>query len=414
MDAHTIRLSMLAGISVILASCATENFLSDVPSARVARPSCPEGSLLLDQMQVQPGSYDRFLRVLDGKTPLYEHTFLSSSTDYGLYYLVPDTRSDGTVKGCIIYPTDEDKSFEQRKETGTLGMPVDLDSRLLNEGIPECRRYLYAWRFRDLENQGLSVDSNLTTFARYMEEKSAPAQTRAGSNQVSSADVTLYYQVSSFGYVPPQGAPTVSTVSIETIINAFKSSYQWHRVDGCEVILDVIRYNGFRCLNMKLSCNGRTFPLRESFLNDLKQQINKTSTFIKQYYYVDIVFQYHYILQYKNIGGFGGGSSGNGYAGTKDTSQGIDLGGFDPSDPNIGSPCRNTKKGKANPLIGMGLMPPNDANIRGARFGYTRTERDGSPKFHQGIDLVAIPGTPSMPCSMESSPARMSPPNQIE
>lgn len=39
MDAYTIRINMLAGISVMLASCATENFLSDVSSARLAQPT---------------------------------------------------------------------------------------------------------------------------------------------------------------------------------------------------------------------------------------------------------------------------------------------------------------------------------------------------------------------------------------
>ena len=57
-------------------------------------------------------------------------------------------------------------------------------------------------------------------------------------------------------------------------------------------------------------------------------------------------------------------------------------------------PCRDDANNRANPVGYMRLAPANPANIRGATFGNTRTNRDGTVRAHNGIDLFGTVGTP--------------------
>jgi murein DD-endopeptidase MepM/ murein hydrolase activator NlpD len=57
-------------------------------------------------------------------------------------------------------------------------------------------------------------------------------------------------------------------------------------------------------------------------------------------------------------------------------------------------PCADEENNKVNPLTDMALAPPSPGNIRGATFGETRKNRDGSPRMHNGIDLAGPVGTP--------------------
>lgn len=130
--------------------------------------------------------------------------------------------------------------------------------------------------------------------------------------------------------------------------------------------------------------------------NDLIEQMRKIAAYIKTNYYVDIIFQYDYEFKYAFATSTGAFTSGvrTSCSGTKDTSGGVNIGGYDMEFPDRSIPCRNLSTGKANPLITMGLMAPNDYNFRGARFGYTRVDENGDKKFHSGIDLVAGLNTP--------------------
>ena len=56
-----------AGISVLLASCGTESFLSYDKQAVVNSTNRAEAILLQNRMRMQKGSMERFQRVLDGK-----------------------------------------------------------------------------------------------------------------------------------------------------------------------------------------------------------------------------------------------------------------------------------------------------------------------------------------------------------
>jgi hypothetical protein len=52
-------------------------------------------------MEVQNGSYQRFLGKLGTHTPLYDYTGIGGSEDFGLYYAVPYSDENDSVNGCI-------------------------------------------------------------------------------------------------------------------------------------------------------------------------------------------------------------------------------------------------------------------------------------------------------------------------
>lgn len=397
MKESIIKKCMYAWLSVFLFACSSESLLTtNSTSINDAEKISPEGSMLMMLMQKQTGSYERFLRVLGSREPLYEHVTVASSEDYGLYYVIPYSDKDGTVEGCVIYPVDEKKEMDERTAQGELGVPVNMDSSVLNEEIPECRRYLYSWRFGDLQNQGLRVDSTLYSFARQLEkQQKSNLQTRATGNLVSEAYINLYYQVSSYGYVPPSGGAVVTTVSKETIMSAIDYNYRIYRLGGGSVELKNIYSTGRNCIKMKLGY-VKLNPTETVARNDLIEQMRKIAGYIKTNHYVDIIFQYDYEFKYAFATSTGAFTSGvrTSCSGTKDTSGGVNIGGYDMEFPDRSIPCRNLSTGKANPLITMGLMAPNDYNFRGARFGYTRVDKNGDKKFHSGIDLVAGLNTP--------------------
>ena len=375
-----------------LSSCVSESFLSERVSIKPPQTDRPEAVMLWKQMQEQPGSAERLGRALHKNTPLYEHTITASSPDFGVYYLIPYTDDKNEVKGCLIYPVDEDKPLEERDITGTLGMPVKMDAEFLQTEIPADRRYLYAWVFRDLRDQGLQVDAVLLQVALDLEKNdndTDKTRTTNSSNLVERATINFIYQVSSYGSLTPTGYPTVTSVSKETIMTVIKDTYTWHSINGVNVIFEQIIDSGFHACTLKISFR-RPVPY-DDIVRDLRIQLNNIGVFFKSQYSVDIMFQCQYFMDYANTGGSGSGST---VGGSKSPDTGVDYGGYDPYSPTTSKPCRNDVKGKANPLIYMCLMPPKDSNIKGARFGYTRVNEYGEKKFHQGIDLAAEPGTP--------------------
>ena len=395
MKRHPALCNMLLWIlsALALASCASESLLSGARPQETLQTERPEAIMLWRQMQEQPGSKERLERISHGKRLLYEHAITASSEDFGMYYLIPYCNGNEEVEGCIIYPVDEQKPLETRSIQGTLGMPVDMDEEFLRTEIPESRRYLYAWMFHDLHNQGLTVDAELLQLALDLEkDNEMPDGTRAmsPSTLVDNGSIYINYQMSSYGYVAPGGYPVAISISNETIMNAFKDTYRHNSVGLTSIHLEQITHTGFRYLTLRISCQ-RPLTYAEVERN-IKEQIQETGNYIKRCYFIDIIFQYTYTL-YPAYGG-GGGGSGHGTGGTKPIEDGFNSGGYDPLHPELGRPCRNDDKGKANPLVIMALMPPNLYNIGGARFGYTRVNEYGEKKFHQGIDLMADINTP--------------------
>ena len=387
MDIQRVGFLIWAEISVLLASCGTESFLSYDKQAVVNSTNRAEAILLQNRMRMQKGSMERFQRVLNGKKPLYDYVKVSTSQDYGLHFWIPYSGEDGVVEGSIVYPLDEEKPLEERSLDGELGMPVVLDADVLNNGIPENRRYLYSWMFRELKDLGLQVKSGLTDVAVCLESRDMGAEATRSQNTslVIGGYVTIYYQLSSCGYVDPRGYPVVSTVSKETIRSVFEMEYRGHVYRGIPVVLEEINHTLAYSLVIQLYFNGRTMYLRDAEI-DVKQQLFNIANTIKRCFYVDAMFQYSCNFSMGN----GAVSGGGGVTGTKDSH---DMGGKDP-DNYQSMPCYNFTKGKANPLVGMGIMPPNSYNKKGARFGVTRVDKQGNPKHHSGIDLAAFPETP--------------------
>ena len=386
MDIQRVGFLIWAGISVLLASCGTESFLSYDKQAVVNSTNRAEAILLQNRMRMQKGSMERFQRVLNGKKPLYDYVKVSTSQDYGLHFWIPYSGEDGVVEGSIVYPLDEEKPLEERSLDGELGMPVVLDADVLNNGIPENRRYLYSWMFRELKDLGLQVKSGLTDVAVCLESRDMGAEATRSQNTslVIGGYVTIYYQLSSCGYVDPRGYPVVSTVSKETIRSVFEMEYRGHVYRGIPVALEEINHTLAYSLVIQLYFNGRTMYLRDAEI-DVKQQLFNIANTIKRCFYVDAMFQYSCNFSTGN----GAVSGGGGVTGTKDSH---DMGGKDP-DNYQSMPCYNFTKGKANPLVEMGIMPPNSYNKKGARFGVTRVDKQGNPKHHSGIDLAAFPET---------------------
>ena len=293
-------------------------------------------------------------------------------------------------------PCGEDKPLEERDITGTLGMPVKMDAEFLRTTFSNIHQALYSWIFRDLYDQGLQVDLELLQLASmYETDSDITDETRATSSTQYANQITLHidYQVSSFGYVDPKGYTIITSVSDETIMNTIKEYYTNHFINGVAIWLDQIYDSGFRAFTLNLSC--RTLLSTELIKKDVERQLYDIAYHIKRNYFADIVFYFHLTMSSSIFEGGGGGTrSDSGITGTKIPEDGFNSGGYNPLNPESGRPCRNEEKGKANPLVVMDLMPPNRNNIGGARFGYTRVNKYGEKKFHQGIDLMAEPNTP--------------------
>jgi hypothetical protein len=57
------------------------------------------------------------------------------------------------------------------------------------------------------------------------------------------------------------------------------------------------------------------------------------------------------------------------------------------------SSTNNTKPCAGDPVKNPTLAPSRPGNYKGGTFGYTRISETGDPKFHDGIDITAVPGT---------------------
>jgi len=168
MKKHYLFLDSCVLLSCLLAACSTEEYLTADTSVRYETANLT-GLYLLQQMNEQENAYKRLQETAVGKTILYDYATTSFTTDYGTYYALPYRDGAGaSINGCIIYPVDEELSLPQRKFSGCLGKPLDMDARLLNEEIPVERRFLYSTHFEQWEKQGLSVEKNMTEMAHLL------------------------------------------------------------------------------------------------------------------------------------------------------------------------------------------------------------------------------------------------------
>jgi len=62
--------------------------------------------------------------------------------------------------------------------------------------------------------------------------------------------------------------------------------------------------------------------------------------------------------------------------------------------PGWNFPCNDLAKHKANPLVKMEIAPSGGWNFLGGTWGNTRKDKKGNTRFHHGIDLAGLVGTP--------------------
>lgn len=200
----------------------------------------------MHQIQTQKGEKEQFVRALNGYTPLFNNVTVSSSGDYGLYYSVPYTNSANEVEGCIIYPVDTNLPMEQRRISGTLGTLVNMDREFLNEKVDLSTRYLYSAAFLNWQNNGLSVNSRLTTHAKLLNEGPIFANTQGQISRASNdpyiygkrAFVEVRFSLSSTGYVISPQEYGIMTLSDSTVNKCFDkylyycSDLMFHDVDS--------------------------------------------------------------------------------------------------------------------------------------------------------------------------------------
>ena len=248
--------------------------------------------------------------------------------------------------------------------------------------------------FRELEDIGLNVISDLSNEAIRLErEKKENINTRSSSNpKVVGGNITLHYQISSSGFVDPNGQPVIVTLSKNTLKKIIEDEYRYPGWGGIRINVD--RIDTSLPYTMILYLDFYNTIYKRDAEEDIKMRLLNIGNTVRRYYSLDIMFQYSYTF-YESMYGGGNGSSwgGSGIAGTKDPDVGIDTGGYDEHSMTY-IPCYNLSTGKSNPLCAMGIMPPNLSNKKGARFGLTRKDEYGKQRMHRGIDLIAPPGTP--------------------
>lgn len=94
---------------VILCTMCTESMSNigdeiDLISSRLQNPIAIQ---LLQQMQRQPLIYEQMKEQSVENVISFEHTVISSSSQYGMFYAVPYTQQE-TIEGCFIIPIQEE------------------------------------------------------------------------------------------------------------------------------------------------------------------------------------------------------------------------------------------------------------------------------------------------------------------
>lgn len=377
---------VLCCLAFLMTSCATE-YLGTNKFAEVSDTAHVENlasRFLFQQMRKQPGNYEKLIKMLKGKIPLYEQAELMQSSEFGPYYEVPYTNLSGTVEGKLIYPFDEHKPFEERKFMGLLDTPFLLDSQLLNKRLPENSRYLYSSFFRKLkEKYGDKLSPSLTEFADKMDEQLKKKTRSSAVAGVHEANIAVNFMTTTSVDIWG-GSVIVTTQSIRTIMTQMQMAIR----DVINQEPSKIRYDGylkgeegFHRISFRLSFDPPKSEEDVRYLIDrILLQTNQNIEFnVSPLAFVYFWYSAEFSLCDIRTGVSFGTSTG--------------YGGTNPASPRK-TPCADTYSGKANPLMEMSLMPPNSYNLDGATFGRTRRYTDGSPKFHQGVDLYAEVGTP--------------------
>lgn len=196
-----IAVLFLAGFALLGQSCVEEN--------HPPRPAVPtnitnrQASILQELLLRNSAVYDELSDMLDSRSPLYEQVRFSVHSDFGLCYIVPYLSiSAKQVEGAVYIPVngsiaeDGTVTFD-----GTLGNPVDMNARKINNDVKFTKRYLYSMPFKTLQQQGLKVDPELLIYAELLDNKTLPIPPEELSScepdtkaSVSMLEITIEYE----------------------------------------------------------------------------------------------------------------------------------------------------------------------------------------------------------------------------
>lgn len=186
-------------------------------------------------MERQEDSYERFKERLGTRNPLFEYADMGTSSDFGLFYIIPYQDDTDSINGCIIYPVDEEiREMERRSFLGKLGNPIDLDFDYLENEIPVTRRFLYSSYFLRWKQIGLNSSTRMNLFAQGLLEHNLyvpnseldidkwSAKTRSLAYGANDVYVHIYYNTGR--YSGPQTG-VVYGLSVETLKNITRTNF---------------------------------------------------------------------------------------------------------------------------------------------------------------------------------------------
>lgn len=153
----------LFGIVLLFTMC-TENMSNILDEINLisSRLQNPIAIQLLQQMQQQPLIYEQMKEQLKENTISFEHTVISSSSQYGVFYAVPYTQQE-TIEGCFIIPIQEDHYKK-------LSTPANQSIQDMNN-MSESERYFSSIQFLEWEEKGIKTNPELSEYAKLVEKE---------------------------------------------------------------------------------------------------------------------------------------------------------------------------------------------------------------------------------------------------
>lgn len=107
----------------LLTNCSQEPTLEDFSVFPISGKN-KYAPIFLERLQERQQAEEELSRLLNNRTPLFEHTTIGQSDCYGIYYMIPlQDLSGSIINSALIYPVDTRKSNNEKSYNGTLDAP---------------------------------------------------------------------------------------------------------------------------------------------------------------------------------------------------------------------------------------------------------------------------------------------------
>jgi hypothetical protein len=219
---------------VILCTMCTESMSNigdeiDLISSRLQNPIAIQ---LLQQMQRQPLIYEQMKEQSVENVISFEHTVISSSSQYGMFYAVPYTQQE-TIEGCFIIPIQE----EHYKK---LSIPINQNIQGM-DNMSESERYFSSVQFLEWEDKGINTNPALSEYAKLVEKEDQKIEnahdlpfpiyslptTRGFYDEKSYARIDLEYKTTYTSFFDNNGyAIEVTAPNIHGIMEELKNGFE--------------------------------------------------------------------------------------------------------------------------------------------------------------------------------------------